>query len=390
MSLSHYEKKSLYRFLALYLGSAFFLLSLTAGIGYKLLSDHLVEQKKIQMQSEAFKLVSALVDAHMQGEAYKGSLSSSLFETAMFDREGNMIHGNIRLPEKLRENFSEIENVWYLKDQNARGHMGVETIILKDKRLTQELAMLRMKVSLWFCAALLFILLIAIGLGKLFLKPIREYVEKIDRFAKESAHELSTPLSALMMSVSALSKDIPDPNRHLQRIQIASRKMVAIQDDLQYWLLQEHRNKELEKVNMGDLIRERAEFHEPLAKLGGLDVICLSDTPLFLEIDRFDAQKLVDNLLSNAIKYTLSGGVIKISIEKTKIIFEDSGIGISEKDKMKIFERYARAENVQGGYGIGLAIVKSICDFYGISIDLESEPGKGSRFILDCTMSTRF
>ena len=96
------------------------------------------------------------------------------------------------------------------------------------------------------------------------------------------------------------------------------------------------------------------------------------------------------NLLENAIKYTPEGGAItleaKQSADAVEIVVSDTGIGIPRKDLSRIFERFYRVDRARsrelGGTGLGLSIVKHIIDAHHGSIQVDSEPGKGSKFTL--------
>lgn len=101
-------------------------------------------------------------------------------------------------------------------------------------------------------------------------------------------------------------------------------------------------------------------------------------------------RRLFMNLVENSIKYNNLGGYIKINISNYEngimLIVEDSGIGIPEEDLPLIFERFFRVDksrsNNREGTGLGLAIVKHIVSYFGGSIDVESQLGQGSKFIV--------
>ena len=96
----------------------------------------------------------------------------------------------------------------------------------------------------------------------------------------------------------------------------------------------------------------------------------LPDTDLFLFVDGFDISQLIDNLLDNAIKYTKDYGLITISLEsdgeKATLRVSDNGLGISEEDQQRIFERFYRVDKARaqslGGTGLGLSIVRNIAE----------------------------
>lgn len=99
---------------------------------------------------------------------------------------------------------------------------------------------------------------------------------------------------------------------------------------------------------------------------------------------------MIANLLSNALKYTDEDGKITISIKKkndiAELVVEDTGIGISKEEQARVFERFYRTDKSRtrktGGAGIGLSITKAIVQAHRGTFHCESEPGKGSRFIV--------
>jgi signal transduction histidine kinase len=118
---------------------------------------------------------------------------------------------------------------------------------------------------------------------------------------------------------------------------------------------------------------------EDIIRVGEL-VVNLASYEVIYEGD-YDYLKLaLANLLENAYKYTPKGGLIKLYYKDDCIIVEDSGVGI--EDKERVFEAFYQENKEKEGFGLGLAIVKAIAQKQGLSIHLESEKGKGSRFYL--------
>ena len=103
---------------------------------------------------------------------------------------------------------------------------------------------------------------------------------------------------------------------------------------------------------------------------------------IFVDFSRLELSRIIDNTLSNAIKYSKNQTIITINLYKKdrQIYLQicDEGKGIKEKEK--IFEWYYRGDKISGGFGIGLSIVKNICDKNGVKIELESTLKKGSSF----------
>jgi signal transduction histidine kinase len=109
-----------------------------------------------------------------------------------------------------------------------------------------------------------------------------------------------------------------------------------------------------------------------------------------MRADPGEIEIIMNNLISNAVKYNKTGGRVDVFIENLpaliRISVTDTGIGMSEEDKNKIFEDFVRIKNQQTrnitGSGLGLAIVRKIVDMYHGEIDVQSTPGQGSTFII--------
>ena len=89
---------------------------------------------------------------------------------------------------------------------------------------------------------------------------------------------------------------------------------------------------------------------------------------------------LFGNLIGNAIKYSPANSTLKLSIKNGVFCIKDEGIGIEESRQKEIFKKFKRGTEYSGGFGVGLSIVQSICDEYGIEIALESKPQIGTKF----------
>ena len=103
---------------------------------------------------------------------------------------------------------------------------------------------------------------------------------------------------------------------------------------------------------------------------------------IYFKIDKESFVRLIHNLISNAIKYNTVGGSIDITLEKNSITIKDTGIGIPKEHQKEIYERFYRATNQVGGFGLGLNIVHKVCEAYGIEISLTSKVNEGSTFVL--------
>jgi two-component system OmpR family sensor kinase len=128
-------------------------------------------------------------------------------------------------------------------------------------------------------------------------------------------------------------------------------------------------------------MKEQLKYFEPLA-LKKRIIINTNLENFNYKINEDDFVRVFNNLVSNAIKYNKMGGKIDISLKNKTLIIKDNGIGIEEKKIKDIFNRYYRATEEQGGFGIGLNIVNKICKDYNININVESKLNEGTTFTL--------
>lgn len=231
--------------------------------------------------------------------------------------------------------------------------------------------------------AFLFFMLFGLYLAKLFLKPMRDSIVLLDRFIKDTTHELNTPLSAILANIEMMDRDVMvEKNKiKLTRINIAAKTVSVLYQDLTYLTLEQEKENHDEEIEIKDLIHDRAEYFMILAESKQLECsLDLDDATII--IDRRKFTRVIDNLISNAIKYNKRNGTVGIILREGMLVIWDTGIGINEGKIPYMFDRYMRFNQSQGGFGLGLSIVKNILDEYYISINVESTENKGTRMIL--------
>ena len=167
-----------------------------------------------------------------------------------------------------------------------------------------------------------------------------------------------------------------------ENIKISAKKISNIYKNLTYLFLKEHQESPIHNTNIAKILQSELPYHEQLAKKKNIMITSNID-PAFFTINDEDFSRLTSNLILNAIKYTRRNGTITITLKDKILKIEDNGIGIEKSQQDKIFERYYRATPNEGGFGLGLNIVYTICQKYKIKIDLHSEIKKGTTFTLD-------
>jgi two-component system OmpR family sensor kinase len=212
---------------------------------------------------------------------------------------------------------------------------------------------------------------------------MRDSIVLLDRFIKDTTHELNTPLSAILANIEMMdTKIMAEKNRKkLARINIASKMVSILYKDLTYLTLEQERQNNDEFINIPELIDERTEYFAILVESKKIKFILdLEEATIF--IDRRKFTRVIDNLISNAIKYNNREGSIGIEVKDKSLIVWDTGIGI-DKDKIPfMFDRYTRFNHTEGGFGVGLSIVKTILDEYKIEIKITSIKKEGTKMIL--------
>jgi two-component system OmpR family sensor kinase len=170
--------------------------------------------------------------------------------------------------------------------------------------------------------------------------------------------------------------------RELKRIEIASKTLSKIYEDLTYLNLNHEYHRDITKIDMGELVRERVVYFEAMAKSKMIDMKLNIKDRVVLEIDRNDALRLIDNLLSNAIKYNKIKGAVDVEVSKKHLIVSDSGVGIKIGDIKLVKKRFKRADMSEGGFGIGLDIVSKVVESYGYEFELISEEKAGTKAVI--------
>ena len=256
-------------------------------------------------------------------------------------------------------------------------------MIIQDNGILREIHTLWLLIGGSFLLALFGMSVIAYFLVRLSLKPLEEKIEILNRFIKDSTHEINTPLSIILMSIERIKKEnLKEQDlQKLQRIKMAANTLEQIYQDLVFYNFSHIQENSLEEIAMDCLLKERISYFEPFYKKKNI-TITLKTNQSLLKANKNHIIRMVDNLLDNALKYTYNGGNVEVIIDKNTLIIKDNGCGIPKTHLKRIFERYYRYNKDQGGFGIGLALVKKICDSYKIDIQCQSIEKKGTTFIL--------
>ena len=379
IDLTSSEKKSFFSFLALYLGSSFILMLIALFFYYQNEKTLYLDLVKSNMQNIVSKVSNEIIISHMLDVEFNRDiyLNNQNYKISFYDKDKNLLFGNLDEKLNFEQNFYNDEEKLIIVDSSTVGHLGIWYIALKDNSLKEKISNLKLNIFLIFLIFYTIIAIVSWSLAKLFLKPIKNERERLNNFIKDTTHELNTPISAIIMSC----EDDNLTKKQLDRIKFSAKRVSEIYKDLTYIFLGNIEKKSLDKIDLSKVIKEEIINFEPMIARKRLK-INLNIEEFFYEINKDDFIRLFNNLFSNAIKYNKTDGNIDIILQNSELIIKDSGIGIS-KDKIKdIFNRYYRATNQSGGFGLGLNIVNMICKTYNIKIDVQSSENIGSTFTL--------
>lgn len=336
---------------------------------YKYESKSIMALKKEKMHSLSASLSSKIISSHMKKEPlFLQEIDG--FEVTLYDEHKRVILGKEQKNIELKEGYFKSEYSEYLVDLAPLMHHGVKYLLLKSIKDDDAHSKLVQNILIIALTSIFVIVVVGYFLSKMFLKPIQNERLKLDKFIKDSTHELNTPITAILMSLERLKKQNID-EKILQRVEISSRRVQKIYADLTYLLLEED-NKEIKKINLKDALLGELTLYEELALKKSITIEKeLEDVYIF--IDESSLQRLFSNLLSNAIKYNKNAGIIRVHLTKDFFSISNSGQTISKVSQEKIFQRYYRQNKHEGGFGIGLDIVKRVSLKYGFVIELTSD-----------------
>lgn len=385
INLSSSTKKTLRNFLLLY---SFFTLIITA-LGVYL---YYTSQEQIHNQEQLVALNDYANELTSKLKELQSDTTNELiypwdekFKTTLYDKDYKLLYSTKQNPTLDLSDLQMTQNMIarYLKNSDEY-YLGAQYIIVEmvgDKNFETSLVRI---VSLYAGVFLAFMMIVGYFLLTLLLKPMKDTLFLLDRFIKDTTHELNTPVSTILTNVELLQTQ--EQNKFSQkvigRIEIGAKTLSNIYDDLTFLVLKHRLVSQDEIIIVRELLDERVEYFKAQADIKNIQIIKNYQDEVDLKIDRKKFTKLIDNLLSNAMKYNNVNGKIEITLNKDSLTIKDSGIGIAKENLENLFTRYARFTNTSGGFGIGLHIVKSILDEYGFGISVDSIQGKYTAFTI--------
>ena len=216
------------------------------------------------------------------------------------------------------------------------------------------------------------------------------------RLTSDVAHELRTPLMAILATVEAMQDGVlPADQERLENVASEARRLSRLVDAMLHLSRLENGSTPIRPVknDLIALVQSLVKSQEPLFQERKICLQFINKTghdQCFAEVDADMIREAIVNLLSNAMRYTDVNGLVSVTVSESRgdvvISVSDTGIGIAKEDIPQTFSRFWRSdssrERASGGLGVGLSITKEILDRHNGTISIESELGRGTTFSL--------
>lgn len=283
-------------------------------------------------------------------------------------------------------NKGNIDSFSYLTAEKPYGQI----VVFAERSIENLLLEQLNKTSLWAAIIVCLILAgLAVFLARWMVAPVQESFDKQRRFISDASHELKTPLTIISANVDVLQNEIGE-NQRIEHIKAQSQRMSGLVHDLLTLAKadEEQENIIRSEFNLsGAILNTALEFESRAFEEGKQYSFDIAENILYTG-DEKQIKQLAGILIDNAIHYSDDNGQIAVSLNADgnhiRLSVFNTGIGVSNEEQEKIFERFYRVDESRsretGGYGIGLSIAKAIVEAYRGKISVSGEYGKWVRF----------
>ncbi|RXJ96174.1 two-component sensor histidine kinase [Malaciobacter molluscorum] len=378
------EKKALFSFLSIYVGSIVLLVGLFLSLYYKNELKSVSQQCSMQMKNASNEIKAHILNTYMKKQQFRPiEFKNKDIKYALFDKDKNLLFSNMINKDEVifhKTNYQTSQYSYYIVKLNE-DDIPIEYIAIQTCSQVQDIDRLKLIMITILILTSIFVAIVAYLLAKLLLKPVREKVKSMDNFIKDTAHELNTPVSVLMTSVAMLKKG-KNPEKMMKYIVSSSKQISQLYNDIHFSTFSNMDDSIEEEFNLEDLVSHSVEYFNDISITKNIEIESKIEV-CKIKADKNKIQKIVNNLISNAIKYSHNNSKIIVSLVDGIFSVQDFGIGIDQAQQKEIFKRYKRGENSEGGFGIGLDIVKRVAKEYELDIKLTSKQNAGSTFFVD-------
>ncbi len=288
----------------------------------------------------------------------------------------------------------------YLKDESP---VGLKIALADSSYLSSKVIARLGGLSLAFLSIMALMLLISVRLSKTAVKPLEEAIDMERQFVADISHDLKTPISVMMANSSVLRSNpeatIAQQMQWIDSSDEAARSMRQLVEEMLTLSSLEAQNRSIESekqpVDLSSAAEKSVLQMESVAfERGVLMDEDIEEGLMILSKPEF-AERICTGLIENALKYEPAGGTISVRLKKDhkKALFSvrNGGSLIPEEDLPHIFERFYRGDKARsgkGGYGLGLPIIRQLCELSGAHISARSSEAEGTVFTVEFTLES--
>ena len=381
IDLTKSETRTLLGFSFLYSFLVLVILSVVSFLYYQFQEDLMLQEKRQILQNYSNDLVIRLRDLHVNIDKNNIYPRDERFESAIFDSDKKKIFSTLKSKDVSLDEIIYLSNkqIHFIKEPESY-YLGSKYIIIEIPDDGIWFEQIRYKIGIRVLLAFVFMMALGYFILRLVLKPMRDALHLLDRFIKDTTHELNTPVTAIITNIEMIDKNSLDERllKKINRIEIGAKTISNIYEDLTFVTLNNQIISNNENINLSNVLKQRVEYFNSIATMKKINFDLDIKDDIFMVCDMKKITKLIDNILSNAIKYNKIAGFIKVNLDDNILSIEDSGKGIEKENLKTLFERYSRFDKSVGGFGIGLNIVSLIAKEYNLKIDVKSQINMGT------------
>lgn len=329
------------------------------------------------------------------------SIDSVDFFVIMADENGKYLssQGNDELTDDTAQHYIDTilnhkksigmtDNFSYCTEKKSNG-----TLMVLTDRTTEINMMNKLKRTTFFIGIVSIIVLSAAAyfLSGLIVKPIKDTFEKQKQFISDASHELKTPLTVISTNADVLYGEIGD-NKWLNYIQDQTARMNVLVNDLLALSRLENKTSNFitTEFDLSQAVTNAALPFECQAFESNKNFVLNVDDGITVTGSEQHIKQMTGIFIDNALKYSKDGGTVRVSLSqddgKAVLSVYNTGSGVKDSEKDRLFERFYRSDESRnrttGGYGLGLAIAKSIIDKHKFKITVENDEGRSICFVV--------
>ena len=378
------EKKALWSFLSIYVISSTIFMAIIAYMYFDKEIKMVKMNYKMNLGQIALQIKADILESHMKNEKYTFKPKNDEYQYAIVSKNQKFIYNSLKYPNEINfdteYSIADNKNQYLAKIDDK--NIDIRYIVVEDVTWNDRVFQMKYVIYLALLFGLLMMSFLGYILSKVLLKPVRQKAEQLNRFVKDSSHELNTPITALTMIVPSLRSKYDIDEKTINQVSASVKNIKQTYDKLLFNINGDIIVRYDEKFNLKDVVNDNILFFDEIAKSKNIELHSnIIDTPIYM--DKYSANMIVNNLISNAIKYSRKRKNIEVSLQNNVLCVKDEGIGMSKSVQSTMFIRYKRGTREEGGFGIGLDIVSSVCKDYKIDISVSSQENEGTTFLLD-------